>query len=69
MLDQAQNISDTPPSAFLSAFLSVALPNFLTLTVVNIAGLNVAIQIFAGVITIAYTLWRWRKDIKKGDRQ
>lgn len=43
----------------------VVVPNTAVLAYINLANTNHVISIAGGLITIAYALWRWRRDAKK----
>ena len=45
----------------------VVLPNGVVLAAVNLARLNLIFQLVAVSLTILYTIWRWRRDARKGD--
>ena len=42
--------------------LAVLLPNGSVLAAVNLARLNLWVQLAGGLLTIAFVIWRWRRD-------
>jgi hypothetical protein len=42
--------------------LAVLVPNGTILATVNLIPVNHAIQMLAGIVTIGYAIWRWRRD-------
>jgi len=61
MFERAENFSDTK----VRDVLSVILPNGAILSFVNLTQINALVSITAGLVTIGYAVWRWRKDVKK----
>ena len=45
--------------------LAVVLPNGAVLAAINLSRINTLIQILAGLITIGYAVWRWRRDARE----
>ncbi len=58
MVERLQHIT----SARLTDVLSVVLPNATILAAVNLVSVNHLIQLVAGLVTLAYAVWRWRRD-------
>jgi hypothetical protein len=46
----------------LGDVLSVVLPNGVILAAVNLTPVNQTITLLAGLVTIGYAVWRWRRD-------
>jgi hypothetical protein len=46
----------------------VVLPNGIVLAAVTLARLNQVLTFVSVSITILYAVWRWRKDVRKGDK-
>jgi hypothetical protein len=49
----------------LADITKVVLPNGSVLAFVNLANLKHSLEIAAILITIVYTIWRWRRDAGK----
>lgn len=45
--------------------LAVVVPNGLAVTLIHSMDAKFLVDALVGVVTIAYTIWRWRKDAKK----
>jgi hypothetical protein len=45
--------------------LQTVVPTGACLAFVNLVGLEVILQILLILTTIAYTIWRWRRDARK----
>lgn len=44
---------------------AVLLPNSVIIALMNFAPLNQLISIAAGLLAMAYTAWRWRRDARR----
>jgi hypothetical protein len=61
-LGKSMNVLDTILDDRWRDTLRVVLPNSAALAAVNLVSVGSAVQLCVGLVTISYTVWRWRRD-------
>ena len=64
----ALNVSAAVDDGRLRDILRVSLSNGGTIVFVHLVELKLLAELGLILLSAAYTIWRWRKDIQKGDK-